>query len=281
MEFNMYKCVIKSLRSGIQKRIYGCLREKIFFLHIPKCGGTSIARAIRSRYHTPSANNSDGLVRLSSGASAGAANLVRGLNFPHDFSDDKHIQELREGLLLYFMSQQGVKFISGHFAFSDAGYRRFGDTYKFITVLRDPVKRFRSLYFFNKYKTDEHCKMNVDLAGFLNSQFGRSQGHEYVKFLGGVNEARDYTSPESIGRARENLGKFAVVGFLESLDVFAERFERCFGVRLKIGNKNRNPVNEADRASIITEEEEAGIREICRPDLEIYQYALERFGGKR
>ena len=88
------------------------LRDNIFFLHVPKCGGTSIDSAIRSCYP-----NKHGIIRLNPVASHNVARIKYGINFPYETSDDYPILKLEENLLLYFMSQKGAQYISGHFSF--------------------------------------------------------------------------------------------------------------------------------------------------------------------
>lgn len=111
----------------------------------------------------------------------------------------------------------------------------------------------------------------------LRSPFGQSQGYEYVKFLGGANKAGDYTSRQAIDRAKKNLHKFDIVGFIEYQEHFLEQFEDRFGVRLKLETRNQNPTSESYRKSIVTEEIEEKIKTICKTDRELYQYAVDNF----
>lgn len=117
----------------------------------------------------------------------------------------------------------------------------------------------------------------MDIEAFLESERGQRQGYEYVKFLGGADKLGDYTSEEAINRAKENLHKFTIVGCLEHQGEFVKQFEEQFGRRLKIGVTNQSPKPETERKSIITEEIKEKIRAICRPDIEIYQYAKDNF----
>ena len=256
--------------------INGRIKEGIFFLHVPKCGGTSIDHAIRCRYNTFRMDACD-LVHVNPMASTCASNLINQVNFPYDSSDDYPILKLRENLLLYFMNEKKTKFISGHFTFSDIGYNNFSNKFTFITVLRDPVKRWISLYFFNKYKEADHCKIEDDISTFLKSKIGKAQGCEYVKFLSAPGKEIDYSSKSAINQAKKNLSKFDIVGCLEFQGIFIDQFEHRFGVRLKIEEKNKNPKPELFKKSIVTKEIEDEIKEICKPDLEIYQYALDQF----
>ena len=106
----------------------------------------------------------------------------------------------------------------------------------------------------NSNKDSNHRKIEEDITTHLRSAFGRSQGYEYVKFLGGANKSGEYTSGQSIDQAKRNLHKFDVVGFIEYQEDFLNQFENRFGVRLKLEQRNRNPASESYRKSIVTEE---------------------------
>ena len=58
---------------------------------------------------------------------------------------------------------------------------------------------------------------------------------------------------------------------------FIQQFENRFGVRLVIKRKNQSPVTEPFKNSFITEEVKEKIKMICRTDLGIYKYALDKF----
>lgn len=239
--------------------------------------GTSINHAINCHYQTLDLRTDNCSVSLSAPASSSVVKLMNQTDYPYDTTDDYPILKLREHLLLYFLSLQTNRYISGHFPFSEIAYREFHGKYAFITVLRDPVKRWISSYFFNSNKDSNHRKIEEDITTHLRSAFGRSQGYEYVKFLGGANKSGEYTSGQSIDQAKRNLHKFDVVGFIEYQEDFLNQFENRFGVRLKLEQRNRNPASEAYRKSIVTEEIEEKIKAICGPDREVYQYAADNF----
>jgi hypothetical protein len=139
------------------------------------------------------------------------------------------------------------------------------------------VKRWISLYFFNRFKDDEHVKILDDIETRLNSHFGISQGYQLVKFLGGPRQAGDYNSPHAIECAQKNLHKFSIVGFLEHLDEFVEEFYAGFNVKLQIDKKNQNPAPISYKELVLTPELLERIYEVCQPDLEVYRYAVNEF----
>lgn len=267
-----------SLVARSNNLFHGCLKEKMFFSHIPKCGGVSINKAITECYLTLDITKDRNLVQPSGKATIDLARKsVEETGSTFDLANDYLALKLREDLLLYYLCQEDVKYVHGHLPFSAKAHQYFSDKYAFVTVLRDPVKRWISSYFYNRYKKNAHRKIETDIKPYMKSEFGKSRGYAYVKFVGGYNKEGDYTSEQALTRAKENLHKFTVVGFLEYKQDFINQFEEQFGRRLKIGHSNQSPASEALRRSIVTKEIEEEIREICKPDIEIYQYAINNF----
>jgi hypothetical protein len=175
------------------------------------------------------------------------------------------------------MSRQDVSYIVGHFKFSETAYRHFADEYKFITILRDPVSRWISQYFYDRYKESKHLKIEEEFEQYLDSHRSRTEGFRYVVSFDGVPEESNTVSEQAIEKAKQNLHKFALIGFLEHLEDFQKKFERLFSVKLKFRKRNPSPVLREYRKSFITDKVRERITEICKPDLEIYRYAIEKF----
>jgi hypothetical protein len=197
-------------------------------------------------------------------------------NYPYDTTDDYPILKFRESLLLYAISQKKT-FISGHFALTDLALRQLQGEYACITSLRDPVKRWISSYFFNRYKQANHRKIEEDIMTHLQSEFGQSQGYELVKFLGGPDRNGDYASSKAIKRAKKNLDQFDIVGFLEHHDHFINQFYARFGRRLNVRQINPGPVSKSYQRSIVDEAVKREIAAVCSPDREVYDYAINHF----
>jgi hypothetical protein len=277
----------RSILSGLKKK--GLLREllmrlvpeirmtantfrggfgaRIFFLHIPKCGGKSTHYAISSRYTM--IEKLRGFRGLDISSTYVAAKALNPTVNPFS-ADDYEILKLRESLLLYFMGQKQTLYISDHFAFSESAYKAFHSEFTFITMLRNPVKRWISYYFYGRH----HGNIKLELADFLKTDYARTQGYEIVKFIGGPIKDGNYASREAIERAKENIGKFHIVGFLEHLDDFAEKFRARFGINLRLSRFNRSPVAVSSQKLQISEEITKAIEELCKPDMDVYQHAL-------
>lgn len=249
-----------SLRSRFRSLVpRSQIRQSLVFHHVPKCAGTSIYRAIGEHYPRRAT------ARLDAVASRRAAELT-----------GQDLDHYREGLLLYFMSRNEIRYVNGHFAFSNIAYDAFSDDWEFITILRDPVDRWFSHYFFNRYKTDDHFRIHEDLEAFVMSDLGRELGHYYVDKFSGSGVSGASSIDEGVEAALANLAKFSIVGHLEDLDGFVAEFERRYSARLNVGHAMRNPVDDVLRQARITDEVRQKVEEICRPDLEIYRNALVR-----
>jgi len=253
----------------------GALDAKICYVHLHKCGGTSITQAIKACYQSFSSITDRNTFHLNGSAASHAA--YKSAENMKSEDEDYWLAKFREHLLLYHMCQAKIKYVAGHFSFSEIAYQNFSDQYAFVTVLRDPIKRWISAYLYSQY--GQYAKPNSDenFSNFLNSERAFKGGCLYVKSIGGLDKTGDYTSEAAIERAKENLHKFSIVGFLEHQEAFSKQFEKQFGRRLKIRKYNQTKKSGSFKKSLVSEEVEAKIREICKPDIEVYQYAINNF----
>ena len=241
------------------------VKDRIFFLHFPKCGGSSVKSAIRRSFGLLESYRSDTCLDLNPVASLRAAELM---GCP--------LMAYREQLLLYYMASDRCRYICGHFDYSERAFQAFGRTWNFVTLLRHPVSKWISQYFFNKYKKDGHFRIEVDLETFLASEEGIALGSDYVQKLIGFSSPYHSTSDEAVQKAIQNLSHFSLVGILEKLDIFAKDYEALFGSKITIGRRNINPLSKSKQNELITEDIRMKITEICRPDLQIYEAALQQ-----
>lgn len=247
--------------------------QHVVLIHVPKCGGVSLHRAMRRHYPMKQS-------RVSSVATVHAMELVHGFDaaVSHGYEE---VLKFREQLLLYYMSD-GRPFISGHCTFSALAHRAFGEVYKFVTVLRDPVARFLSSYFYNLKQADTSpWRVDEDLSSFVGSDRGEQAGHQFVKYIGGLREDRAYSSREAVEEAKRSLEKFAVIGVLEEPEPLVEQVQRELGFGIRLGRANRSPVSRGDREAMVDEGIVERIRVICQPDVEVYEHARKLTAARR
>lgn len=242
------------------------IEDKIFFLHIPKCGGSSLTQAIRNTYGDWSQQQ-----RVCFELNGNSARKCSQL-----FEEDN--QEYRKKILAYAMSVEQYNYVTGHFAYSNRIFQEFADKWHFITLLRQPVAQWFSQYFYDT-RQDSQVKIHQDLTTFVDSNRAILMGNTYVRKLTEGIPASEASSPEAIEQAIKNLNKFTLVGVLEKLDVFVANYNLIFKAPLQIKHINKSPVSQAKQQKQITEKIEKKVREICQPNWEIYQAALEKISN--
>jgi hypothetical protein len=182
----------------------------------------------------------------------------------------RRLRDFRESLLVYHLYSD-VRWISGHVRFSDTAHRIFSGSYKFITLLREPVSRYLSNYRYN-YLRDSYSGTRLDLEDYMDTFEGRMQGSLYAEYFSGLPANAAYRSEEAVSRARQNLQKLDLVGFTHEMSAFAGKAGDLLGVRVKIGHENRGKGSTEAAINSIPESTIDAIRELCASDIEIYDF---------
>jgi hypothetical protein len=262
------------VRNQVRQQRNGRPNRRIFYMHIPKCAGTSVANAIRNSFMTLDPADDQTIFHMDPFAAHEAAVL----------SQQDPLGYYRQ-LLRYVLGSNEYRYVYGHFAFDEIAYEAFSQKFSFMTLLRDPVKKWLSLYFFNRHKKDNFFKIEDDLESFIQTPLAVGYGCDYVMQFAG-RYAREpfphegynydnYTTQAAIDHAIGNLCKFQLVGLLEQLDLFVDQFEQLYGAKLSITHKNRSPVNQQQQKQVVSDAMLAKIHELCTPNFAIYNYAAE------
>lgn len=224
---------------------------KIIFFHIPKTAGTSLVSGLHNaffdfknpfrRYHfsvCPRASLSG--------------------NIEHTLSD-------RITIAKYGLRLRNVKLVTGHFPYFNLKEAVVNhDEWKSLTVLRDPVKRFISEYFYNKRKASNHLKINANLDDYLVSESAKISGETYLRW---------FSSEKDLGMAKENMGQIDVIGFQENLNELREHLIQDYGMRIKLKKTNKRPKKLHNEAEMEISDYQMGrIRELCKKDTILYEY---------
>lgn len=213
--------------------------RKVVFAHVPKCGGTSADVALTKRFYPwfrPRVDY-DAIRR------AGLLIAQRALT-DSGIRDD---MELVEYLLAYQL-YSGLRYVGGHFPVSARLLNEFSPDYAFVTLLRDPVERWKSNYLYNKRlpHADATTRPRRDYPGSIEDEFGEVISSGMGFLMGSLSCAMLAGKyPDSREQARElgaaaqaNLGRFAVVGTLDRIDRFEADVSTLVGRRIAIGNDN-------------------------------------------
>lgn len=216
----------------------------LIHLHIPKTAGVTL-RQIVDRQYPP--------------------NAILTLQTP----ETEHWPELHA---LRIDQEQTVSLIRGHFSYGI--HTLLQRPVRYFTLLRDPVERIISLYYYglegrSKWIHERIRQDNMTLADFAAGDFPQTNNHQ-TRLISGDPEG----GPESLSRAMENLEcHFDVVGVSERFD------ETLLLLRKLLGWKNvhyyrRNVTrNRPDRSAV----DNSVIRNIeQRNELDLQLYAFAR-----
>lgn len=233
----------------------------VIFTHIPKTAGTSLRHIVQSQFQ------------------------------PYNVFEFYNLKttppKVRKGIEKYQnlspARQKAIAFVSGHVGF---GLHEFLDRpCTYITVLRDPIKRVVSYYYFllrNQNKIVE----GKTLREFIKTFSGVH--NSMTCYLSGLTLKAQLQDPSvdvkslqfdssTLQQAQDNLDKhFKVVGFVDKFD------ETCILLQRKLGWSFSSYIrkNVAKRRNLIDEvspEDLNLIREYNQLDLQLYSYAREKF----
>jgi hypothetical protein len=183
-------------------------------------------------------------------------------------------------------------FFSGHISFMLA--EKIGGDY--ITVLRDPVDRFLSVYYFWRELHEKGVERsrntflatNYDLSDFVSFldepflieefynrmtwqiAFSSVMGMRYL-----LRQEKKLTDVEVLEMAKENLSKFRFIGFQERYSSLIDKLNSAYEIsipnaRINITKKRERPNNLS--ASLLSQ-----INRWIYLDQELYKYALLKY----
>lgn len=258
--------LVDSAKQLKRKAEAALLPQRFIFHHVPKCGGTSVGRALRKRYVMSQAT-------VTPESSFRAFEAFTGRSDREQMLID--VLDLREQMLLYLLYED-VRGVSLHVRYSQAAWERFGDTYKLVTILREPVARFVSHFNWSHDKPEAHARIDEDFDAFLDTPRARRLGATYVEYFCGMAKDADITSSPAIDAAIANLGKFAVIGNLSDMADFEAGIARELRVKVKVAHENRiaaerKRVTLRDLPDTVVQK----VHDLCAPDIAVWTAVRE------
>ena len=238
-------------------------RPTVIFLHIPKTAGTTLKHITRRQF-SPSETYEFYSVTRESG---------KGINAFASLPPKR---------------KNKVKFITGHVGFGLHQHIDGPSTY--ITVLRDPIKRVISFYYFLKRQDKNHpslegCKsledfiQSVDLVrNDMTKYLSNIKMKTQLAYKGSdVQEDRIACTPADFEQAKKNLRQhFSVVGLTEEFDKTMVLVKRQLGWRV-FPYVNVNVARKKTASRQISDEAMASLNEYNHYDIELYRHAKELF----
>ena len=235
---------------------------RIFFCHVPKCAGVAITAQIWQSVfdgHNVSTFNVD---------------LNGSLRASKLFSMDR--MKVRELILAYNLAIPQNHFGTGHVSCRPDLVENFMDEWNFITILRNPVDRWISEYVYNTYKKSDWAKNTLSIEEYVESERGRITAISFVRYFSSMPENYAENLDEFVDEAIMNLGRFSVLGTVENLDRWCEKFRERYKKTISIPPKNISPNVEVAAKIRSNPSLMKKIQRLCEPDTRIYQIITEQ-----
>jgi hypothetical protein len=238
----------------------------IAFHHVPKCGGSSLSRAFRLRFLFSQVKIEESAAYPAGCYLSGQSPPVGDSSAPATPEAERELQRFKGALFAYLLADD-VKYVQGHVHFDRRLYEAYRHSHRFVTLLRDPVERYLSQYYYD-FGRNNRNRIDVPLETFVDTPRGIATGRVFLNYFGETHR-EGLTEARHVDRAKANLELFTVTGLLDELDVFAEQVRHRLGVKLRIGHVNKGH----RRRQPISDELRGRIRERCAVDIEIYAHA--------
>jgi hypothetical protein len=239
------------------KKTTGAAKETIFFLHIPKCAGTTLTEEIiKKRFKSHE----------------------RIIFYEH--STGVLIDQLKG---MAEKEQKKVRCIAGHFAFGIHKYYSARPA-TYITLLRDPIQRVISHYYFvlrneNHYLHKTVKEKNYTLKEYIENKLTIELNNGQTRILAGIGWGAEFGKcPASmLEQAKENLEThFTAVGVSEKFNEFLQLLNHKLGWEIpkyerQNVSENRLKLEEIDPETL------AVVEKYNRLDMELYRYGNKMF----
>lgn len=201
---------LRMLKYNLERRIFYSLykAERLIFDHVPKCAGSSVIHSLK-RVYSPS--------------------VTYGL-------DGVHYNESIEKFKSFAPEEQlKYKFIYGHN--SNQIVEEFAEDRKLVTVLREPIDRMISHYYYVKslkshFLHKELIERRISLADYCHSGLSNELENQYTQHFSKMSLEEIYNNPSAaVDLAFKNLlEQYDVIGFQSNLQGFLNAVSQLLSV---------------------------------------------------
>ena len=180
--------------------------------------------------------------------------------------------DYRRTLLAYELEKDTSPFVYGHFPFSIKVFDQHQNQWDFVTLLRNPIDRWYSEYFYNRYKSFEYAKTELDVEAYLEAPEGLAKTMAFLNFFVERDNILLAPTQSEVETAIQNLSRFTVVGTLENLEGFSQQIKDKLGRKPVFFRTNKSPAT-GDR-KVIPDEQSNFHRKLSQHlagDIEVYR----------
>lgn len=229
--------------------------ETVIFLHIPKAGGMTLNRILEQRYPREQI---------------------------YSLEREKPRQAIERFKALPESERARYRLLKGHVLYGL--HEAVPRPSMYITILRDPVERVISQYYYARSRPDHYLYSRLNQKGMTLYEYVARNvtpeiSNQQTGMLAGQGVAERHTplTGESLARAKHNLKThFRVVGLTEEFDTSLLLLQRAFGWKLPLYLRE-NVTSEKPRGAQIDSRARELLAERNALDAEIYAFARELF----
>ena len=226
-------------------------QKAVIFLHIPKAGGSTLNSILKRQYKSATIFSID---------------------------SKRVVESMEEFKQLPNQQLEKIKLLKGHMYFGLHEYLPVPSTY--ITVVREPVDRVISMYYFvlreKKHKHYKRATSAKDLKDYIFKVRAKQLNNFQTRLLAGMNSLEvefGNCSNEMLEAAKNNLRKyFSVVGTTARFDETLILLKQKLGWHLPLYAR-MNVTNKRPQKEQISKDTLNTIVELNQLDIELYRYA--------